>query len=155
MIETLLHRVTSLHYSLFGSTKLLPHEQMCLDAWRETLSETNRQILDAQLLAAKHVQRGAAGAKVCYYFHKDTEIPLFRNTQPVVYMATVTLQMPSGTDKQRMPVKLFTVNGHFFSIEFPKRPERYMDQHGMQADALQVGAVEIHNTPDQEPAGLE
>ncbi len=71
-------------------------------------------------------------------------MPLFRATEPDLHAATVLLRSPDGLETLR--AKIFLHKGCFFSIEFPKRPERYMQQHHMQAQALQVAGVETHVT---------
>jgi hypothetical protein len=127
---------------LFASKKLLPHERLVLDVWRASLSDEGRRILDAQLDAVALVQHQAAGAKVCFYYRKARDVPLFRTDQPDVHSATVLLR--SDGLSETMPVKIFVHRGLFFSIEFPKRPDRYMQQHHMQAQTLRVASVEGH-----------
>jgi hypothetical protein len=145
MIEALLKKVASLQHALFGGRNLLPHEQICLDAWRASLPADGRRVLDAQLAAVRLIQHQAGGAKVCFYYGDEESIPLFGTEQPDLHVATIVLRTAGGTDgDQTMRVKVFVHRGRFFSIEFPKRPARYMQQHGMRPDALQVGAVEHH-----------
>jgi hypothetical protein len=145
MIEALLKKVASLQHALFGGRSLLPHEQICLDAWRASLPADAKRVLDAQLAAVRLVQHQAGGAKVCFYYRDDESIPLFGTEQPDLHVATIVLRTTGGTNgDQTMRVRVFVHRGRFFSIEFPKRPERYMQQHAMRSDALQVGAVENH-----------
>lgn len=143
MIESLINRVSQGWHRLFSSKHLLPHEQVVLNAWRASLPEAAQHILDTQLLAAYLVQRQAAGAKVAFYYDKGKEAPPFSNDQPDVHAATVSLHS-EGLDGETMRVKVFVHRGRFFSIEFPKRPERYMQQHHMVAEKLRVAAVESH-----------
>jgi len=145
MIEELLRKVASLHHALFGGKNLLPHEQICLDAWRTLLPEKEKGVLDAQLAAVRLIQHQAGRTKVCFYYRDEENIPLFETKQPDLHVATIVLRTVDGTNgEQTMRAKMFAHQGLFFSIEFPKRPVRYMQQHGMRPDALQVVAVEDH-----------
>lgn len=139
MIEKLIERIASAYHSIFGSTTLFPYEQMCLDAWRATLSDKCAKVLDAQLDAVRLVQHQAGGAKVCLYFRGDEGIPLFCANQPNVHAATIIL---GNGGNQTLKVKIFVHLGRLFSIEFPKRPERYMQQHRMHFENLHVINVE-------------
>jgi hypothetical protein len=142
MIESVLNRIARAWNRLFASKELLPYERLVLDAWRASMSEENQRILDAQLDAVSLVQHQAAGAKVCFYYREDHSIPLFRADQPDLHAATVLLRSEGTSETLR--AKIFVHRGRFFSIEFPKRPDRYMQQHHMQARTLQVSSVEDH-----------
>lgn len=145
MIEEFLKKIASLHHVVFGGRELRSHEQICLEAWRATLPEDGRRVLDAQLAAVRLIQHQAGGAKVCFYYKDGVKVPLFSVDQPDVHVATVVLRsVDDAGESPTMRVKLFVHRGRFFSIEFPKRPERYMQQHGMRSEALQVAAVEKH-----------
>lgn len=109
----------------------------------------DRNILDAQLGKVAYIQRQAAGAKVCFYYEETGAIPLFPDERPDVNAATVVLESGEAPDGgERMRVKVFTHRGRFFSIEFPKRPNRYMEVHGMRAASLKVDQVLLHQRPD-------
>jgi len=142
MIESILRKTAQFWNRMFSSKELLPYERLALDAWRATISQGNKNILDAQLDAAQFVQHQAAGAKVCFYYHEGRDMPLFRAKEQNLHAATVLLRSPDGLETLRAKVILH--RGRFFSIEFPKRPERYMQQHDMQVQALQVAGVESH-----------
>ena len=144
MIEALLDKLSTFYFRFFGGPRLLPHEQLCLDAWRGTLSEHARYVLDAQLKSVNLVQRQAAGAKVCFYSRIDSSTPLFASHDPDQHVATVVMTTPEDSAKHRMPVKVFLHRGRFFSIEFPKRPERYLEQHGAKGKSLRVADVQLH-----------
>ncbi|WP_018079193.1 hypothetical protein [Thiobacillus denitrificans] len=144
MIEFVLNRIAQVWNSLFANKKLLPYERLVLDGWRASIPEKSRLILDTQLDAARFVQRQAAGAKVCFYFRKSLDVPLFQATDPDLHVATVLLQSPDGF--KTLQAKVFLHKGRLFSIEFPKRPERYMQQHHMQAHTLRVAGVEKNST---------
>jgi len=145
MIECLFKKLTDLHYKFFGSKTLKPLEQFCLEAWRASLADEDKQILDAQLEAAQFVQRGAGGAKVCFYYPKREDIPVFKTSVPVFHAATVVLRCPDPAKEPQMPVRIFVVRGRFFSIEFPKRAERYFKLHDT-PEGLQVAQVVTHDT---------
>jgi len=144
MIEVLFDKLAKLHFRLFGSKRLKPNEQLCLDAWRASLPENSRSVLEAQLKSAYLVQRQAGGAKVCFFYPDNVLAPLFKNQEPNHHVATVVLRATENSEKQRMAVKIFVHRGRFFSIEFPKRPERYLEQHGMKGMPLQVADVVVH-----------
>jgi hypothetical protein len=145
-MKSLLNYAHKVVDSLSGgrSTVLLQHERICIDAWRASLTEAHRQVLDLQLRAASPIQRQAAGAKLCFYYPKAQNNPSFRNVQPDVHAATVRLRSEGET----MKVKIFIHRGRFFSLEFPKRPDRYMQLHHMRPEMLHVGAVETHAALD-------
>lgn len=144
MIKSVINRMAQFWNSLFATKKLLPYERLVLDAWRASISEESKHVLDAQLDATQLVQHQAAGAKVCFYFREGRGLPLFRATDPDLHVATVLLQPPDGL--KTLQAKIFLHKGRLFSIEFPKRPERYMQQHHMQAHALRVAGVEKNST---------
>lgn len=126
---------------LFASKRLLPYERLVFDAWRATLPREVLSILDAQLEAVAIVQRQAGGAKMCFYYEEGRSIPLFKLKQPDLHAATVILQA-EGVENMR--VRIFLHRGRFFSIEFPKRPNRYLLQHHLQKQALHVARVVNH-----------
>lgn len=130
--------------SLFNKSPLLPHEQLCFDSWRASLSEAARGILDKQFAAVRLIQRQAGGAKVCFYYRDDAALSLLHPDRPDLHAATVILQKPGGSETQVMRVKVYVHRGRFFSLEFPKRPERYVLQHEMTLQQLQVARVETH-----------
>jgi hypothetical protein len=145
-MERLLNKLADLHFRLFGSKRLLPLEELCLNAWCKSLGDENKRILDANLKLP--TSRNGDGAKVCFYYRESKEIPLFRNTRPALHVATVMLKFVNGTTEQQMKVRIFVHEGRFFSIEFPKRPERYLQLHGMQDKPLDVTEVVIHEKLD-------
>lgn len=142
MIESILGRWSHFLNRCLSNQRFRSYEEKVLHAWRDTLSEKERQTLDAQLLAADLMQRQAGDAKVCFCYPPKTGLPMFGNQEPCAHVATVCLSDSGADERRRMNVKLFLVNGKFFSLEFPKRPARFMPQRGMRLDALQVIAVE-------------
>ena len=144
----ILDKISNFYFRLFGNRSLGELEKLCLDAWRDTLSAPDRSILDRQLEQRPHIQKQAAGAKVCFYYDDEAHLPLFPDTRPDVNVATVVLESTAAPG-ERMKVKLFTHRGRFFSIEFPKRPERYMELHGMDAASLRVHKVIPHPATEQ------
>jgi hypothetical protein len=146
MMFTILDKISDFYFRLFGGTSLGELEKLCLDAWRETLNARDRTILDEQLEKVVHIQHQAGGAKVVF-FYDNADIPLFPDRSSHINVATVVLESASAPG-ERMKVKLFTTRGHFFSIEFPKRPERYIELHGMDAASIRVQTVINHPAPD-------
>lgn len=141
MSGSILHWVGHLWNRLFAGKKLLSYERLVLDAWRASLPEEGQRVLDEQLQAVSFVQHQAGAAKVCFYYREGYGIPLFKLGRPDLHAATVLLRA-EGPEKMR--AKIYLHRGRFFSIEFPKRPKRYMQQHHMQERALQVASVENH-----------
>jgi hypothetical protein len=141
MMERLFHLLASIHNRLFGSKRLLPHEKLCLDSWRDSLTNHAKNVLDAQLASLQFVQRQAAGAKVCFYFWKSKTPPLFDQAAPDLKVATVVLETSNG---EQMPAKIYVHRGRFFSIEFPKRPDRFLEQYGMTGLLLKLAEVNVH-----------
>ena len=136
----LLSRLADQIYRLFGTKRLTALEDLCIHAWRDSLPERERGILDVQLQSAAFVQRGAAGAKLCLYYGSNTQAPMFCNKAPEAHVATVLFRSADPTNPKRMPARIYLVNGRFFSVEFPKRPWRYALLNRM-IEPLQVAEV--------------
>ncbi|MGE4239863.1 hypothetical protein [Ramlibacter sp.] len=128
-------------FTLFKRTRLLNYEQRCLDGWRATLSESAKRVLDLQLSAMRRVQRQAGGAKLCFY-PGGAKVPEFRPSAPDLMVSVVTLQDSNGAVAKMMRARVYVHRGHFFSIEFPKRPDRFAEQHQIDLDSLTVASVE-------------
>ena len=143
----MLSRLSNLYYKLLGrGAKVQPQEQSILDAWRESLSETDRTVLDAQLASVGIVQRQAGGMKVVFFPKTDTQAgketsSLFLNQLPDLHVADVFLSATGDASTDSMRVKIFLHRGRFFSIEFPKRPTRYLKLHHMDIQAVRVTKV--------------
>ena len=133
--------VNDIYYRLFGSTKLRSYEEICLAAWRATLSEDSKSILAAQFKHPYFVQRQAGDAKVCFYWYNEETLPRFTLSAPALNAAIVTLRSKGG-EKGLLKVKIFIHRGRFFSIEFPKRPKRYTEIHGLDLATLSVASIE-------------
>jgi hypothetical protein len=103
------------------------------------------KILDEQFRSATLIQRQAGGAKVCFYYPKKYKGLLFDNRDIVSHVASVIVA-PQSNKEKKMRAKLFLVRGRFFSIEFPKRPEAYMQKRGIDInkDELRVITVESY-----------
>ena len=136
----LLRFFSRLRYRVFGTKSLRPYEQTCFDGWRNSLSEQARKTLDQQLSLPYFVQRQAGDAKVCFYWFGDN-VPLFSRGDFALHVATVVLE--AAADKQ-MNAKIYIHHGRFFSIEFPKRPARYMELHHMTGMPLKLAEVRTH-----------
>ncbi|WP_265284516.1 RHS repeat domain-containing protein [Verminephrobacter aporrectodeae] len=148
--EWVLNWGSHMTHRLFASKKLLSYERLVLNAWRASLPGEAQRILDAQLEVVWLVQRGAGDAKVCFYHREDRGTPRFKLDPLDLHAATVLLCSGSAAT---MRAKIFLHGGLFFSIEFPKRPKRYMQLHRMQGQALHVARVESHATIVPCPAG--
>lgn len=128
---------------LHGRTPLLSYEQLCIDAWCKKLSPAGRAVLKKQLAQADIVQRQAGGAKLCFYYREKNDVPSFKNIKPDQHVATIWLADPADIEKKSMRVNVFLHRGRFFSLEFPKRPRRFADQHEMRLEDVQVNRVEL------------
>jgi hypothetical protein len=148
MTELFLNRLSLILNRLFARNYLRPYEQLVLDEWRKTLSSENQRVLDSQLQAVDFIQRQAGDAKVCFFYREGKSIPLFPNNKPDLKAATITLRSAVGPKDQTLRVKIFVHRGRFFSIEFPKRPNRYFHLHHMKADELVFEAVEKNSVLD-------
>ena len=133
--------LNDIYYRLFGSTKLRSYEKICIDAWEATLSAESKDVFSAQLKQPYFVQRQAGDAKVCFYWHREDRLPRFKDAAPDLNVAIVTLKS-KGNEKATLKAKIFTHRGRFFSIEFPKRPERYAKLQGMDLATLSVASIE-------------
>ena len=143
-MERLLQSLAKLHFRLFATKQLSPLEASVIDAWRKTLASADQSILDAQLAAVEMIQRQAEGARLVFYYpEKPTQpIPSFPNTQPDLHVADVFLGEPAAVEGRTMRVKIYLNLGRLVSVEYPKRPDRYLKQHKMTHDHLKVLRVE-------------
>ena len=97
------------------------------------------------------VQRQAAGAKVCFYCDDavsddsrpekcDVKLSVSRATDQRV--EEVVLTGSSGRSSEfEMRAAIFIHKGKLFSIEHPKRLERYFEQHKISKPDLRAKAV--------------
>ena len=128
---------------LFGSKRLLPLEEMCFGAWRQTLPEDSRAILDRQLDQVAYVERQAGGAKAIFRYPSHQPDILFPNVATDQVAARVVLGSPANAGPDHtFGVKLFVHRGRLFSIEYPKRPDRLLQKHGLAESDLRVIRVE-------------
>jgi hypothetical protein len=135
--------IQSLLNTLKRRTVLKSYEQQCIDAFLAALDPTIRSVLTEQLSSASVIQRQSGGAKLCFYYPEKAAIPVLSNTSPDVHAATVTLGTDNLDKDKLMPVKVFVHRGKFFSLEFPKRPTRFVEQHRMNLNNLHVIRVAI------------
>jgi hypothetical protein len=131
----------SLIGALRGRVMLRGYEQFCIDAFLESQNLAVKAILSEQLTSARVIQRQAGWAKLCFYYPDSGSIPVLANVSPNVYAATVILGADNVDKSGQMQVKVFVHRGKFFSLEFPKRPSRFADLHGMDLNSLRVVRV--------------
>ena len=142
-MERIFDSLAKLHFRLFGKKDLSPLEQQSVSAWRASLNERERAVLDAQLSAVQMIQRQAGGARLVFYYRdKGDAIPLFANRKPDLHAADVFVGQPGAPAERTMRMKVFLNRGSFAAVEYPKRPSRYMELHKMAGDNLQVLRVE-------------
>jgi hypothetical protein len=139
-----------LYDSLRGSATPTHYERVCIDAWRTTLNSEMQRILDIQLASVSMIQRQADGAKLCFYYPEKSTAPLFPTIEPDLHVATVVLGDGCGQPAKQMKVKVWVHRGKFFSIEFPKRPKRFVEQHGLSLEKLRpentISLIELAST---------
>jgi hypothetical protein len=138
LIQSAFQKIADLHHAVFGKEKLFTHEEMCFSAWQESLRDSAKIKLDAQMKAVRVIQHQAAGAKVCFYYADKGDTPLFEPSGPDMHVATVSLAAGDRAAQPSLRAKIFVHQGRFFSIEFAKRPARYIEQHGMNQAELKV-----------------
>jgi hypothetical protein len=143
-MERLLQSLAKLHFRLFGTRRLSALEAKVIDAWRDTLASPEQSILDSQMKAVAMIQRQAQGARLVFYYPETPvqPIPLFANVQPDVHVADVFLGEPGTSENRVMRMKIYLNRGRLVSVEYPKRPDRYLEQHKMQHDRLKVLRVQ-------------
>lgn len=148
-LENLLQRAARAYHRFFGTVRLQEMEKLCLEAWQASLNHDERSILADQLARVALVQRQAKGAKVCFYFEGDANSRragqpserMFENRAPDQHVADVILVVQAAASGQALRVKIMVHRGRLFSLEFPKRPDRYLEQHGMKGSPLRVREV--------------
>lgn len=143
-MKDVLTKFLRVYRRIFGSkVRLVLYEQQVLDAWRKSLPKEQRSILDAQIQATDVIQRQAGGAKLCFFHNGDPQphkIALFKNRGPDQHVADVFLKGERSDDLMR--AKIYVHRGLFFSIEFSKRPQRYMKLHNIEQSSLGVSKVD-------------
>lgn len=135
-----------------GSGKLRPHEQAVLDAWRGSLSERGRELLDAQLDGFDLVQRHA-GDKLVSFYGPGTDAAsrvLFPLRARDAAIARVTLRSPQSA---RKPLRATIVihAGRLHSLEFEAAPPSPSPSYEVErvetlADPLDAGASAAAST---------
>ena len=145
MLNPILHR-------LFDDTEFTGLEKTAVLAWRERLTDRQKEILDQQLHILNLVQKGAGGAKVAAYYSGKSSIPRFENTaqwgqENGTHAATVEFSDLTSPDHTPLRVKIFLHEGRIFSVEYPKSPKRFVQKHGLDVDNLRVSKVTLHVSP--------
>lgn len=144
MSGSIFSRMTHYWNRLFARKRLAPYEHLVLDAWRASLPEDGQSIINEQIEAASFVQHQAEGTKVCFFYRSGRGMRLFPLDRPDQHVATVFLRAEGVAE---LRAKIFLHRGRLFSIEFPKRPERYVQQHNMLGGAWRVVRTETHIAP--------
>jgi hypothetical protein len=124
----MLNYLSRLVHLAFGSNRLRPYEQACIDAWRSTLPVVLRQKLDGQLSKFDLVQRQARGTKSVFYIARDPQYQswgedvLFpdREEDRKVFAATLTGRIGDVAESVRFSIYLH--RGRLSSIEFASEP---------------------------------
>lgn len=145
-MQVLFDALTRWSRLLFGNKQLLPLEDLCFSAWRRSLPDRTRAILERQLAQVAYVERQAGGAKAIFRYSSGQPDILFPNTEPDQVAARVVLGSSVDHPPQHtFGVKLLVHRGRLFSIEFPKRPGRLLEKHGLTESELRVIRVEPEN----------
>lgn len=142
-MERILDSLARLHFRLFGKKELSRLERHIISAWRESLGEREREILDTQVSTAHIIQRQAGGARLVFYWlDSGDSIRLFPNQEPDLHAADIFIGEVGAPLERTMRVKLYMNRGRLASVEYPKRPDRYFELHKMPADKLVVLGVQ-------------
>lgn len=126
--EAMLQFVSRLVYRAFGSNRLRPYEQVCINAWRSTLPDVLQQKLDNQLERFELVQRQARGIKSVFFSIRDPRYEswgddiLFpdRGEERKVFTGKLTGKIGDVTESVGFSVYLH--RGRLSSIEFDSEP---------------------------------
>jgi len=142
-VQLVFDTITRWSRLLFGSKQILPLEELCLRAWRHSLAEQSRAILDRQIEQASYIERQARGAKVIFRYPSGKPDVLFANAAPDQVAAIVVFGSRADARPQReFGARIFVHRGRLFSIEFPKQPDRLLEKHTIAIDDLHVVRVE-------------
>lgn len=146
-MNRILDWLTTLHFRVFGSSKLTRLEAQVLDGWRGILRSDERSLLERQLQQVSFIQRGAGGAKVAFYYRRGCEIDrgIGLLGEPLADLHVATVYLGTRDDRATLRAKIYVHQGRFFSIEFPKRPSRYLEQHQLKEEELILKRAERHD----------
>lgn len=136
-----MNMLLKMYYKVFGSRKVKAQELEIIGEFRRRLQTEDQKILDSQLSAAICVQEQAGGAKWCWYYDEKLAA-CFSDKSLNKRVANVALAC--NDEGVRMTAKIYTHRGKFFSIEYPKRPSRYKELHGM--DCIKLKVVDVNLT---------
>lgn len=142
IIEYILCTTTNFYYNFFGTTKLFSYEELCLNAWKQSLSEPSRIILAKQLAQVKFVQHQANNLKVCFYYSKKLNYPLFECCDLDTNVAIIFLNSKIQ-ENVFLKANIFIHRGHLFSIEFNKYPKDYSYKYGIDLNTLKIANIKI------------
>jgi hypothetical protein len=138
---------SQVYYRFFGNKRLLPYEQLCVDAWRQSLPASQRVVLRTQLAAVDLIRRFDGGARVFLYEVYERKNPRaqalpFTNQAPAQHVADVVLAPNSKKHFGKVvTAKIYTHNGRLAAIQFPKPPDRAMRSFGTKKPTLRVTSV--------------
>jgi hypothetical protein len=142
-MQLLFDAVTRWPRLLFGNKRPLPLEELCFSAWRHSLPEQSRAILERQLDQAAYIERQAGGAKAIFRYPSGKPDALFPNAEPDQVAARIVLgSSVDARPEHTFGVRLFVHRGRLFSIEFPKRPGRLLQKHGLVENDVCVIRIE-------------
>ncbi|MES9991500.1 MAG: hypothetical protein ABW098_06065 [Candidatus Thiodiazotropha sp.] len=126
--EAVLSYVSRVIHLVFGSKRLRHYEQVCIAAWRSTLSAVLQKKLDKQLEKFDLVQRQANGLKSVFYSLRDPQYTTWKEDDlfPVlgeeqkVFTGTLIGNIEDVTESVKFSVYLH--KGRLSSIEFVSEP---------------------------------
>lgn len=126
----------------FRRTKLIPYEEYCINAWRETLSDKNRTILDAQLARVRYIHPRLRSTSM-FSFQSSCFVPLFSyySNSSEVLGATVFLEPSEGKE---IRVEIFLKNHRLEKLYLYRDPVSYEKQYGMRLEHIPVKQVMTH-----------
>lgn len=128
VIENICTVITRLYYKVLGSSELLHYEDVCLRAWKSTLSIAEMQKVDSQLRKFDFIQRQARGTKSVFFSLKDpqyrswsdAELFLERGEEKSVYVGNLSGRI--GDVEESVKFRIYLHRGRLSSIEFSSEP---------------------------------
>ncbi|PUA27860.1 MAG: hypothetical protein B0W54_15140 [Cellvibrio sp. 79] len=139
MIERIFDVLSHLLNKLTLKKDFKIYEKLIYDEWRESLSETNKIILDKQYASIEFIQRGSGGARmVCHYSKKETPVFLSDqlNKDSIVAMSVMVPKI--GDKKTKLTAKIWVYKGKFFNIDFSERPDWYIKRNNINENDLMI-----------------
>lgn len=146
---SLLSTISDWYFRLFGTSKLRPYEQACIEAWKRVLGDEGAGLVEAQLALRDFVQRTAGDRLVCLYsIQSANKVQLashrFPQRQEVATVAVVRVRRHGVRQGTRVTIAL--VEGLLFSLEYQHSPKK-LGWVGLAPDSFEVESVDVLADP--------